>query len=89
MVSVCFRWANLWRVLLSVFAVNLISHPLAWHAHTLFGPESYWPLEVLVVGFESIALGWLIPISVQRAVLLSVLANAATIFTGWLLVSLG
>ena len=80
------RWQSRFRLLTAVFAINLISHPFAWNAFHFFGSGSYWPIEILVFGFEGAAIAWLVPIPLGRAMLISAVTNGATMIAGWLLV---
>ena len=78
-----------WRLLVAGLAPSLLTHPLAWHAWTLLGPQDFDQgvllIEALVCVAEAIMLRYLMPMPWWQAWLLSLAANVASVTTGWCL----
>ena len=77
------------RVLLVATAANLLTHPLAWRLSMMLLPEDYKMgaalIEAGVVIVEALWYRWWLRLGVGRAFGVSLLANAASALTGWLL----
>jgi hypothetical protein len=80
---------SLRRVLLVATAANLLTHPLAWRLSRTLGPDDYQTgaalIEAGVIVVEALwYYGWL-RTGAGRALGASLLANAASLLTGWLI----
>lgn len=77
------------RMLVAALLPSLLTHPFAWHAWTLLGPHDFVAgvllIEALVWGAEAVMLRFLMPMKWRQAILLSLVANSASVTAGWLL----
>jgi hypothetical protein len=83
------RWGGGWRAALSAALGTLASHPVAWPAMlALIAPLGYWAalavVESGVVLAESVAYRLIVPLRWRRALLASLVANAASTGAGLL-----
>lgn len=70
-------------ILQCVIGLNLITHPLAWTAVSVSGID-HGVVELLVCAFEAIGLRLLLLPSNFLAVMISILANLASMAVYWL-----
>jgi len=86
------RWPSRgdWHVAAAAAAATAITHPQLWAAALWAFPRfAYWPaifvLEVLVVLVEGMLIAWMAALRIDRAMLVSLLANSASFLFGvWL-----
>ncbi len=79
------------HVALAAAAATAITHPQLWAAALWAYPRfAYWPsviaLEAIVVLAEGVLIAWMADLRIDRAMLVSLLANSASCLFGlWLL----
>ncbi|WP_143098341.1 hypothetical protein [Variovorax sp. OK605] len=77
------------RRIAAAFVPSCLTHPLAYRAIGNYGTHDYvaglWLVESAVVLAEAVCLRWLLGGSFGMALLLSLLANAASVCVGWVL----
>ena len=79
----CLRGEPIWRLVLVVVSMNLISHPIAWQL--LFRYNFNWfAVEVSVAVFEGLVLAALIPKMRERAFFTGFAMNVITAAIGYL-----
>lgn len=76
------------RVLLAGLLPSLLTHPLAWRAWERLGPQDYQQgvaiIEIAVWLVEALLLKLILRLQWRQALLLSLLANAASFAAGWI-----
>lgn len=77
------------RLLLAVTSANCLTHPFAWALAMRLSPHTYLAglglIELTVVVTEALCYRWWLRLRSGRAIALSLLANATSLGTGWLL----
>ena len=82
-----FLHCNKTRLILALFALNLVSHPIAFTAFVAMGGSSFslWMIESGVVAFESIGISVLMNKSILVGFKVSLLVNIFSAIFGCLL----
>jgi hypothetical protein len=82
-------WEKVLRGIIAATLGTIVTHPLAWWSIVAIEPAvGYWAavaaVEALVCLAESLAYRLLVPLAWPRALAMSVAANAASTFSGFL-----
>jgi len=75
---------------LAACVATAVTHPQLWSAAFWAYPRfPYWPsvvvLEALVIAAEGMLIAWMAGLEWRRALLVSLVANAASFLAGWLI----